>query len=203
MRLGDDEASRESARAARAVAESVGARAIVDRASTIAERAAVETRVLTVLFTDIVGSTQQLSELGDRAWRHLLERHDGVVRAEVARYSGHVVNTTGDGFVVSFDSPTQAVRCAIAVRDAMAPIGVGVRVGLHTGECQLVDGDLRGMAVHVAARVCGAGGAGEILVTSTVRDMALGLPVPFEDAGVHELRGVPGSWSLLRVASTS
>jgi class 3 adenylate cyclase len=203
MRLGDDDASRASARAAHGIAESIGATALVERASELAARAAVETRVLTVLFTDIVGSTQQLSELGDRAWRHLLERHDGVVRGEVARFGGHVVNTTGDGFLVSFDSPTQALRCAMALRDAMSPIGVGVRVGLHTGECQLVEGDLRGMAVHVAARVCAAGGAGEILVTSTVRDMALGVPVPFDDAGVHELRGVPGSWSLLRVGAPS
>jgi class 3 adenylate cyclase len=199
MRRGDDDSSQAAAHAAREIAAAIGARDLTDKADAIADRATVETRVLTVLFTDVVGSTELLSELGDRAWHHLLERHDAFVRGEVTRFGGHVVNTTGDGFVVSFESPTQALKCAVSLREAMDPLGFGIRVGLHTGECQLVAGDLRGIAVHIAARVCAEGGAGEILVTSTVRDLTLGLSIDYEELGVRELRGVPGSWPLLRL----
>jgi class 3 adenylate cyclase len=196
LRRGDDEAGRAAARRARDGATSIGAGALVARSDELAARAEVESRVVSVMFTDIVSSTERLSSIGDSAWRHVLERHDALVRRELARFSGREVNTTGDGFVAAFDSPTQAVRCALELRDALGEVGVPVRTGLHTGECQLVDGDLRGLAIHLAARVCREAGAGEVLATTTVRELTIGLDLPARDLGERELRGAPGRWRL-------
>ncbi len=163
--------------------------------------AAVETeRVLaTVLFTDIVGSTEHAVTLGDRAWRDLLDRHHAVVRAELARHRGREVATTGDGFLATFDGPARAIRCAAAVRDAVASLGLAIRAGVHTGECERVDDTIAGIAVHTGARVMATAGAGEIVVSSTVRDLVAGSGLGFRDHGKHTLRGIPGEWQLFTV----
>ena len=154
-------------------------------------------RVLaTVLFTDIVGSTEKMSELGDAGWRELLERHHAVVRGQLARGRGREVDTAGDGFFAAFDGPARAVRCARAIVDGVRELGIDVRSGLHTGECELVDGKVTGIAVHTGARVAAHAGPGEVLVSSTVRDLVAGSGLEFEDRGVHELKGVPGEWRL-------
>ena len=160
------------------------------------QRTGTGERVLaTVLFTDIVDSTRTAADLGDRAWRARLENHDAVVRQELRRYNGREVNTTGDGFFAAFDSPTQAVRCARAlIGDASAQ--VEVRVGIHTGECERRGDDLAGLAVHIAARVAASAGAGEVLVSRTVRDLVGGSELRFADRGEHELKGVPERWQL-------
>lgn len=159
-------------------------------------------RVLaTVMFTDIVGSTEAAARHGDRAWAGLLEKHHAVVRRELARHRGREIDTAGDGFFASFDGPARAIRCAVTVRDAVADLGMGLRIGLHSGECERVDGQLRGVAVHVGARVGASASPGEVLVTSTVRDLVAGSGIGFEDAGVHELKGVPEAWRLYRVLS--
>jgi class 3 adenylate cyclase len=157
-------------------------------------------RVLaTVLFTDIVGSTQLASELGDRRWRELLEAHRAVVRRELERFRGHEVDTTGDGFLARFDGPARAIRCAVAIRDGVRAIGLEIRAGLHTGECELHDSRVAGIAVHIGARVAGLAEGGEVLVSSTVKDLVAGSGIGFEDRGVHELKGVPGSWPVHKV----
>jgi class 3 adenylate cyclase len=154
-------------------------------------------RVLaTVLFTDIVGSTERAAALGDRGWRELLERHHALVRAELARAHGREVDTAGDGFFASFDGPARAVRCAMAIVEGVRELGIDVRSGLHTGECELVDGKVSGIAVHTGARVASRAGAGEVLVSSTVKDLVAGSGLEFEERGVHELKGVPGEWRL-------
>jgi class 3 adenylate cyclase len=154
-------------------------------------------RVLaTVLFTDIVGSTERAAALGDRGWRELLERHHALVRDELARASGREVDTAGDGFFASFDGPARAVRCAKAIVEGVHELGIDVRSGLHTGECELVEGKVSGIAVHTGARVASQAGAGEVLVSSTVKDLVAGSGLEFEDRGVHELKGVPGEWRL-------
>jgi class 3 adenylate cyclase len=154
-------------------------------------------RVLaTVLFTDIVDSTSRMAEVGDRAWRELLEQHHAVVRTQLTRARGSEVDTAGDGFFASFDGPARAVRCAKAIVDGVRDLGIDVRSGLHTGECELVDGKISGIAVHTGARVAGHAGAGEVLVSSTVKDLVAGSGLEFEDRGVHELKGVPGEWRL-------
>jgi class 3 adenylate cyclase len=154
-------------------------------------------RVLaTVLFTDIVGSTEKLSELGDSGWRELLERHHAIVRSQLARSRGREVDTAGDGFFASFDGPARAVRCAKAIVDGVRELGLDVRSGLHTGECELVDGKVSGIAVHTGARVAAHAGPGEVLVSSTVKDLVAGSGLEFEDRGVRELKGVPGEWRL-------
>lgn len=159
-------------------------------------------RVLaTVMFTDIVGSTQLAERIGDRAWRDLVDRHHALVRRELARYRGNEIDTAGDGFFAAFDGPARAIRCAAAIREALAGVGLQVRIGLHAGECERVDGGLRGMAVHVGARVGSEAGGGEILVTSTVRDLVAGSGIGFEEAGMRSLKGVPEPWLLYRVAS--
>jgi class 3 adenylate cyclase len=155
--------------------------------------------VLTVLFTDIVGSTARATELGDRRWRRVLEEHDAVVRANLARFRGREIETTGDGFLATFDGPARAIRCAADVADAVASIGLQVRAGLHTGELEVMDGDLGGMAVHIAARVMDRAGPSEVLVSSTVKDLVVGSGIDFEERGAHELRGVPGEWQLYSV----
>ena len=158
-------------------------------------------RVLaTVLFTDIVDSTRKAAELGDRDWRALLDAHDAVVRSQLGRFRGREVKTVGDGFLATFDGPQRAVRCAVAVRDAVAPLGVEVRAGLHTGECELRGDDVGGIAVHIGARVSALAGPGEILVSGTLRDLVVGSGLMFEDRGGHELKGVPGEWRLFAVA---
>jgi class 3 adenylate cyclase len=154
-------------------------------------------RVLaTVLFTDIVGSTERMSELGDAGWRELLERHHAVVRGQLTRGRGREVDTAGDGFFAAFDGPARAVRCAKAIVDGVRELGIDVRSGLHTGECELVDGKVTGIAVHTGARVAAHAGPGEVLVSSTVKDLVAGSGLEFEDRGVHELKGIPGEWRL-------
>ncbi len=157
-------------------------------------------RVLaTVMFTDIVDSTARAARLGDRRWRALLEDHDRLVRAELARRGGREVKRTGDGFLLTFDGPARAVRAADAIRQAVAGVGLEVRTGLHTGEIELADGDVAGVAVHIGARVAGLAGAGEILASSTVRDLVAGSGITFRDRGSHVLKGVPGRWRLFAV----
>jgi class 3 adenylate cyclase len=152
-------------------------------------------RVLaTVLFTDIVGSTQRAAELGDRRWRELLEVHESAVRRELARYGGREVDTAGDGFLATFDGPARAIRAACAIRDSVRGLGIELRAGVHTGECELANGKVRGIAVHTGARVAALAGPGEVLVSSTVRDLVAGSGISFEERGEHELKGVPGTW---------
>jgi class 3 adenylate cyclase len=154
-------------------------------------------RVLaTVLFTDLVKSTERAAELGDRRFRELLEQHHAAVRRELARFGGKEMNTAGDGFFASFEGPARAIRCATATREALRGLGLESRAGLHTGECERVDGKLGGMAVHIGARVCALASAGQVLVTSTVKDLVIGSGMQFEDRGRHTLKGVPGEWQL-------
>jgi pimeloyl-ACP methyl ester carboxylesterase len=157
-------------------------------------------RVLaTVLFSDIVGSSDRAAELGDRAWRDVLERHHGLVRRQLARFRGAEVDTAGDGFFASFDGPARAIRCACAIVDVVHEAGIQVRVGLHTGECELVDGKVAGIAVHTGARVAAQAQPDEVLVSGTVKDLVAGSGLRFEDRGVHQLRGIPGEWRLFAV----
>ena len=157
-------------------------------------------RVLaTVLFTDIVNSTRRAAELGDRQWRALLDRHDAAVRQQIGRFRGHEVKSLGDGFLTTFDGPARAVRCASAIADAMQLLGLTVRSGVHTGEIELNRDDIGGIAVHTAARVVATAGAGEILVSSTVRDLVAGSGLHFEDRGLHALRGLPDEVHLYTV----
>ncbi len=161
-----------------------------------------EDRILaTVLFTDIVDSTRRAAEAGDRRWRQLLDAHDEIGMREVERFRGRRVKTTGDGMLAVFDGPARAVRCAEAVRDAVASLGVEIRVGLHVGECELRDSDVGGLAVHIGARVAGLARPGEILVSRTVRDLVAGSGLRFAERGAHELKGVPDRWSLYAVVS--
>jgi class 3 adenylate cyclase len=162
----------------------------------------VDDRVLaTVLFTDIVGSTRRAAEMGDRDWHALLDAHDAVVRSQLARFRGREVNTSGDGFLAMFDGPQRAIRGAMAIRDAVQSLGIEVRAGLHTGECEVRDDDIGGIAVHIGARVSALAGPNEVLVSSTLRDLVIGSGLEFEDRGAHELKGVPGPWQLFAVAS--
>ena len=158
-------------------------------------------RVLaTVLFTDIVGATSRAAELGDRAWRELLERHHEAVRTQLGRFRGKEVDTAGDGFFASFDGPARAITCARAIVDTMPELGLQVRAGLHTGECELIDGKVAGIAVHTGARVAANAQPGEVLVSSTVKDLVAGSGIAFQDRGLHELKGIPGEWHLYAVA---
>jgi class 3 adenylate cyclase len=160
-------------------------------------------RVLaTVLFTDIVDSTRRAAEMGDRDWHALLDAHDAVVRSQLARFRGREVNTSGDGFLAMFDGPQRAIRCAMAIRDAVRTLGIEVRAGLHTGECEIRGDDIGGIAVHIGARVSALAGPNDVLVSSTLRDLVIGSGLEFEDRGAHELKGVPGEWHLFAVAST-
>ncbi len=154
-------------------------------------------RVLaTVLFTDIVGSTERAAELGDRAWHELLERHHALVRRQLVRFRGREVNTAGDGFLASFDIPARAIRCAQAIVEGVHALGLEVRAGLHTGECELLDGKVAGLAIHTGARVAAHAQPGEVLVSSTVKDLVAGSGLAFQDRGLRELKGVPGEWHL-------
>jgi pimeloyl-ACP methyl ester carboxylesterase len=154
----------------------------------------------TVLFTDIVGSTAKAATLGDRRWRELLEEHHGVIRRQLVRFRGRELDTAGDGFFASFDGPARAIRCACAITAEVRELGVDVRAGLHTGECELVDGKVGGIAVHIGSRVAKEAKPGEVLVSSTVKDLVAGSGLQFEERGVAELKGVPGEWRLYAVA---
>jgi class 3 adenylate cyclase len=151
------------------------------------------------LFTDIVGSSERAAELGDRAWRELLERHHALVRRELLRFRGREVDTAGDGFFASFDGPARAIRCASAIVERVGELGLEVRAGLHTGECEVVDGKVAGIAVHTGARVAAHAEPGEVLVSSTVKDLVAGSGLRFVDRGAHELKGVSGEWRLFAV----
>lgn len=154
-------------------------------------------RVLaTVMFTDIVGSTEAAGKLGDREWRRIVERHDELVRTQLERHRGEELKTMGDGFLATFDGPARAVRCGAAIRDGVRGLGIEVRVGLHTGECERLNGDIGGIAVAIGARIEAKAASGEVLVSSTVKDLVAGSGIVFEDRGTHELKGVPGSWAL-------
>ena len=157
-------------------------------------------RVLaTVLFTDMVGSTERSAALGDKRWRDLLEAHNRVMREELDRFRGREIDTAGDGFFATFDGPARAVRCACAMRNELARLGIDIRAGLHTGECELVADKVRGIAVHIGSRVASLARPGEVLVSSTVKDLVAGSGLEFEDRGVQTLRGVPGEWRLFAV----
>jgi pimeloyl-ACP methyl ester carboxylesterase len=158
-----------------------------------------ETVLATVLFSDIVGSTKVAAELGDKRWRRLLEAHNAAIRRELERHRGVEVDTAGDGFFATFDGPARAIRCALALHRAIEPLSLQVRVGLHTGEVQRIGDGIGGIAVHIGARVGALAGAGEVLVSSTVRDLVAGSGIEFEDRGVHQLKGVPGEWRLYAV----
>jgi class 3 adenylate cyclase len=159
-------------------------------------------RVLaTVLFTDIVGSTARAAEMGDTAWRELLDRHHTVVRGALVRFRGDELDTSGDGFFAAFDGPGRAIECACAIREALHPLDLELRAGLHTGECERLDGKLGGIAVPTGARIASLAAPGEVLVSSTVKDLVAGGGFTFEDRGVHELKGVPGEWRLYAVTS--
>jgi class 3 adenylate cyclase len=161
-------------------------------------------RVLaTVLFTDIVDSTATALSLGDRRWREMLEQHHAVVRRELLRFRGREIDTAGDGFLAAFDGPARAIRCARAVVDALGTLGLEVRAGLHTGECELVDGKMAGIAIHTGARVAASAQPGEVLVSSTVKDLVAGSGIAFDERGAHALRGIPGEWQLFAVRPES
>jgi class 3 adenylate cyclase len=155
--------------------------------------------IATVLFTDVVSSSERAAELGDRAWLELLQRHHELVRRELIRFRGREVDTAGDGFLASFDGPARAIRCAEAIVEGVRGLGLEVRAGLHTGECELLDGKVAGVAVHTGARVAAKAGPGEVLVSSTVKDLVAGSGLRFQDRGQHELKGLPGEWRLFAV----
>jgi class 3 adenylate cyclase len=163
--------------------------------------AAATNRILvTVLFIDIVSATKTAAALGDQRWRDVLQRFRALVRRELTLYRGREVEATGDGFLATFDGPTRAMRCAFAVRDAVAVLGLDVRAGVHTGECEIMDEKIGGIAVHIGARVAASAVAGEILVSGAVRDLVMGSTFQFADRGPHTLKGVPGEWRLYAAA---
>jgi class 3 adenylate cyclase len=152
-----------------------------------------------ILFTDVVGSTKQLSAVGDHAWRNLLDSHDLIARTVVEQHAGRLIRTTGDGILATFDGPGRAIRCAIALRDALRPLGIEIRAGLHTGEVEIRGSDIAGIAVHIAARVLDAASGGELLVSAAVPMLVAGAGFEFDDRGQHDLKGIDGSWQLLAV----
>ena len=180
--------------------------AIVDEVETFVTGARPAPRVdrvlATVLFTDIVGSTERQASLGDRGWKALVERHHSLVREKLERFRGREQDTAGDGFFVRFDGPAQAIRCAQEIVRAVEPLGIELRSGVHTGECELVEGKCSGLSVSIGARVMAHAGPSEVLVSQTVKDLVAGSALPFEDAGEHELKGVPDRWRLYRVATS-
>jgi class 3 adenylate cyclase len=157
--------------------------------------------LVTILFTDIADATERAAQLGDARWREILANHHRVVRQQLARFRGREVDTAGDGFFASFDGPARGIRCATAITEQVRSLGLEVRAGLHTGECEVVDGKVAGIAVHIGARVAAQAAPGEVLVSSTVRDLVAGSGLRFEDRGEHELKGVPGGWHLYAVES--
>ncbi len=162
-----------------------------------------DTVLATMLFTDIVGSTERAAELGDRGWRELLQRHHALVRRELTRFRGEEKDTAGDGFFATFDGPARAIRCAHGIVDGVQELGLDVRAGVHTGECEVHENKVAGLAVVIGARVAALAGGGEVLVSQTVKDLVAGAGVDFEERGEHELKGVPGSWRLYSVADVS
>ena len=161
-------------------------------------------RVLaTVLFTDIVNATETAAQLGDRAWRDLLTEHHALVRRELERFRGREIDTAGDGFLAAFDGPARAVRAACAMVDALRPLDLRIRAGLHTGECEVIGEKIGGIAVHIGARVAALAAPGEVLVSSTVKDLVAGSGLRFESRGAQALKGVPGEWALFSVAAES
>ena len=162
-----------------------------------------ERTLATILFTDIVDSTRQQAELGDRGWKRLVDRHHAIVRGLLGRYRGEEQDTAGDGFYVRFDGPARAIRCAQEIVETIRPLGIEVRAGLHTGECEIVDGKCSGLSVSIGARVMANAGPSEVLVSRTVKDLTAGSGLTFQDAGEHELKGVPDRWRLYRVAAGS
>jgi class 3 adenylate cyclase len=155
----------------------------------------------TVTFTDIVGSTAAAAELGDKGWRDLVERHHGVVRALLGRFRGKEVDTAGDGFFATFDGPARGVRCAQTIAEAVTDLGIEVRAGVHTGEVETIAGKAGGIAVNVGSRIAALAGPSEVLVSHTVQGLVSGSGLVFEDAGEHQLKGVPGRWPLFRVVA--
>jgi class 3 adenylate cyclase len=149
-----------------------------------------------VLFTDIVGSTEKAAEIGDRRWRDIVEQHHNILRGLLARHRGKEVDTAGDGFFATFDGPARAVRCAQAAVQAVKPLGIEVRAGVHTGEVEVIDEKVGGLTVNTGARVAGVARASEVLVSHTVKDLVSGSGLTFEDRGEHKLKGVPGEWRL-------
>jgi class 3 adenylate cyclase len=166
----------------------------------VREPAEPERVLATVLFTDIVGSTERARELGDRRWRDLIERHHELVRRDLARYRGLEIDTAGDGFLATFDGPARAIRSAKAIVESVRTLGLEIRAGLHTGEVELAGDAVRGIAVHTGARVASAAAPSEVLVSQTVKDLVAGAGIEFEDRGARELKGVPGEWRLYAVA---
>jgi class 3 adenylate cyclase/pimeloyl-ACP methyl ester carboxylesterase len=160
---------------------------------------AQSTVLATVLFTDIVGSTQRSSQMGDRDWKDLLQRHHAAVRDSLHRFDGAEVDTAGDGFYATFGGPARAIRCALDIAERVRELGIEIRAGIHTGECEVIDGKVGGLAVSIGARVAATAGPSEVLVSQTVRDLVAGSGLTFEDAGEHELKGVPDRWRLYRV----
>ena len=160
-----------------------------------------ETVLATVLFTDIVGSTAKLAELGNTRWRELVERHHAVIRQQLGRFRGTEIDTAGDGFFATFDGPIRAIRCASAIRSSLRELGLEVRAGLHTGECEVIGDKITGIAVNIGARISAQAGPGEVLVSSTVKDLVAGSGLAFEDIGEHHLKGIPDTWRIYRVSA--
>ena len=159
-----------------------------------------DTMLATIMFTDIVGSTERAAKVGDRAWRDLLRDHHTVVRRELARFRGRELDTAGDGFFAIFDGPARAISCARSIVGGLGELDLEVRAGVHTGECELQDGKVTGIAVNIGARVAAAAGPGEVFVSGTVKDLVAGSEIEFQDKGVRELKGVPGEWRLYAAA---
>jgi class 3 adenylate cyclase len=171
-------------------------------ASAREEELALDRRLSTVVFTDIVGSTEKASKLGDHRWKALLDRHHATVRSLLTRYRGTEIKTTGDGILATFDGPARAVKCAEGICQAMRPLGIEVRAGCHTGEIEMMGDDVGGLAVHIGARIAALAQPSEVLVSSTVKDLVAGSGLLFADRGEHELKGVPESWRLFAAEST-
>jgi class 3 adenylate cyclase len=157
---------------------------------------AVDRVLATVLFTDSVGSTEKATALGDHRWRDLLDIHHATIRRNLGRFRGKEVKSTGDGILATFDGPARGVRCACAIAEEIRPLGIDIRAGLHTGECEMIGDDVRGIAVHIGARVAALAGAGEVLVSSTVKDLVAGSGLRFADRGNQALKGIPGEWRI-------
>jgi DNA-binding NarL/FixJ family response regulator len=169
-------------------------------ARTFPTGSSAERILATVMFSDIVSSTERAGEMGDRRWRELLDRHDELVRAELGAHGGREIKTTGDGFLALFDAPARAIRCAVAIRDRLRAVGLDVRIGLHSGEVELRGSDVGGMAVNIGSRVAESGSSGDVVVSSTVRDLVAGSGIGFIDRGEQSLKGVPDRWRLFVVA---
>jgi class 3 adenylate cyclase len=198
-RLGDRDDAIASLDRAESIAREVGANTLAMDCVKAREAAKARPVLATLLFTDMVGSSEDAANLGDTAWRERLERHHAIVRRELARRNGREIDTAGDGFLAAFDSPADAVRCAGAIHEALGEVNIPIRAGIHTGECQELGGKLTGLTVHIAARVSSKATAGEVLVSSTVRELMVGSQVEFEERGTHELKGIPGEWRLFAV----